>query len=105
MLNFYVVNMAVKKISEMADTLWKEPSRANWKKFDAVLKKSGIKYYSVKFEDGKLNKKSDLLRSYVELFDSKEKFVAKVPVFEREGKKIEGATINLIGLSILNKVE
>ena len=90
----------MKKISE---ALWKNPNNANWKKLSSSLPKSGIKYYKVFYEKGKLSKTEDLRDSYIELYDSKEKVVIKVPVYEKKAKGIRGATIYLVGLLNTNK--
>jgi hypothetical protein len=98
--------MAKTGISEIADTLWKEPSEANWKRFAKALPKSGIVYYRAVYQNGgKLNRAQDLTKSYVELYDSKEKLVAKVPIFKRDGGKITGATYYMKGLLTVNRPE
>lgn len=95
--------MAVKKIIEIADNLRKNPSKENWKEFGSALKKSEVVYYKVFFGKGKLNKTQDLRKSYAELYDEKRKPVTQIPIFQKNGRKIEGATIFLVGLLILNR--
>jgi len=91
-----------KDMENVGKLLWENPSEKNWKTLASSLKKGGIVYYRVFFEKGKLNKTQDLRRSYAGLYDKKENLVAKIPIFKREGKRIEGATIYLKGLLILN---
>ena len=92
-----------KKIISIVEKLWKEPVEKNWKIFASLLKKSGIKYYRVNFQnEGKLNKVQDLAKSFVELYDAKYKLVTKVPIFMKDGKKLTGATIYLMGLQVVN---
>ena len=94
------------KINDIADALWKDESEKNWKEFAKALPKSGLKYYRVVFlKEEKLKKAQDLTKSYAELYDAKEKLVAKIPIFEKKGKKIEGATYYMKGLLTINKVE
>ena len=90
-------------ITKISEALWKNPSGANWKKFSSALPKSGIKYYKVSYQQGKVSKTEDLRGAYVELYDSKENFVTKVPVYENKGNGIRGATIYLMGLLNTNK--
>lgn len=95
--------MAGNKLNEIAEKLWKDPSERNWENLGRSLKKSGARYYNVVFNKGKIAKKDDLREAYAEIFDAKEKQIAKVPVFMSKGKGIEGATIYLKGLLNLNK--
>ena len=86
--------------------MFKEPSEKNWQAFAEALPKSGLKYYRVVFQkDQKLKKAEDLTESYAELYDAKEKLVLKIPIFKKEGKKIEGATYYMKGLLTINKVD
>jgi hypothetical protein len=89
-------------IELIASELWRDPSKKNWEKLSSALNKNGITYYKIFFEKGKLKKTEDLRNSYMELYNKKEKLVAKIPIFKKEGKGIEGATIYLRGLLILN---
>ncbi len=87
-------------IVDLAGKLWKEPSKKNWETFAKALGKSPIEYYKIVFaNEGKLNKMQDLTKSYAELYDSKHKVVTKVPIFIKNGKKVDGATIYLMGLT------
>ncbi len=95
--------MAKDQLKEIAERLWEEPSEKNWKSFSGILKRSGAKYYNVVFAKGKLAKKDDLREAYAELYDGKEKKIAKVPVFMEKGRKVEGTTIFLKGLLNINK--
>lgn len=90
-------------IEDISRELWKSPTSANWEKLSRSLPRSGIKFYRVVYQKGKIANKEDLRDSYVELYDSKERMVTKVPVFKREGKGIRGATIYLKGLLNTNK--
>lgn len=91
-------------ISEAAELLFEEESEANWKKFAAALKRSDARYYKVVFEKGKLDNEEDLRSSYAELYDEREGLITKVPIFKKLDKnRIEGATIYLKGLVVLNK--
>lgn len=87
----------------IADKLWKDPSSKNWDSFASALKKSDIKYYKVVYEKGKIANKEDLRDSYAELYDSKSRPAAKVPIYKKDGAKIRGATIYLTGLLNINK--
>ncbi len=96
-------SMFEKDIRPIADALWKDQSKQNWEAFGTSLKKSGLKYYRIVFEAGKLEKQDDLRTSYAELYDAKEKLVAKIPIFMTDGANVEGATIYLKGLLNLNR--
>ncbi len=87
---------------ELSESLWKKPTKENWEVMKKYLVKSTAKYYKVKFEKGKINKEQDLTKSYAEIFDSKEKILGKIPIFMKDGKGVQGATIYLVGLQILN---
>ncbi len=89
----------------IAEELWKSPTGSNWEKFSKVLPKSGLKYYRVVYQKKKLQKAEDLTKSYAELYDSKQKLVVKIPIFERKGAKAVGATHYLKGLLTINKVD
>lgn len=90
-------------IEAAAEKLWKEQSDSNWDSFASALKKSNVAYYKIVFaNEGKLNKMQDLTKSFAELYDAKYKRVAKVPIFKKEGKKVRGATIYLMGLQVYN---
>lgn len=85
------------------NTLWKDPSEKNWSDFAGRLGRSGIKFYKVFYEKGKLANREDLRDSYVQLFDSKGKPVIRVPVYMQEKGRVRGATIYLKGLLNINK--
>ncbi len=89
-------------IEKYAEALWESKSKKNWESFRGALKKSEVKYYNTVFTNG-VNKLQDLGKSYVELYDSDEKLVTKIPIYMKEGKKIEGATIYLVGLLNVRK--
>ena len=93
------------KISEIASLLWKEQSGRNWKMFAKALKGSGLKYYKVVYQKGKLKRAQDLTKSYTELYDVKQRLVTKIPIFEKKGGKIVGATYYMKGLLTINKVD
>ena len=90
-------------ITKISESLWKNPSASNWESLAKSLPKSGVKYYRVVYQKGKLANTEDLRDSYVELFDAKERLVSKVPVFRKEGKGVRGATIYLKGLLNTNE--
>ena len=97
--------MAKPKIEEIAEKLWKDQSESNWKMLADSIKNGKIEYYRVFFEKkSKLNKIEDLRKSYAELYDGKYRSIVKVPVFKKDKKGIEGATIYLKGLRINNRV-
>ncbi|MDE1825238.1 MAG: hypothetical protein KGH77_03320 [Candidatus Micrarchaeota archaeon] len=97
--------MAKPKIEEIAEKLWKDQSEDNWKILADVVKGGNIKYYKVFFEKkSKLNKIEDLRKSYAELYDRKYRSIVKVPIFKKDKRGIEGATIYLKGLMINNRV-
>jgi hypothetical protein len=94
------------KIVKLSEILWKDQSGKNWDAVPAALKKSTIKYYRIVWANGgKLNKMQDLRKSFANLYDSKYEFIAKLPIFMTNGKKIRGATKYLIGLQVSNKAD
>lgn len=91
------------KLKSAEEALRKDPSERNWKALASALKASSAKYYRVIYEnEGKLDKVQDLKKSYAELYDSKYKKLAKVPICIERGKRVSGATIYLKGLSVIN---
>lgn len=90
-------------MDNIVQELNKEQSKENWDKFGKALKSSGIKYYLVKFDKGKVNMLEDLRKAHAELYNSKQKLVYKIPIVMNNGKKIRGTTIYLKGLLNLNK--
>jgi len=101
----YSEPMAKDKISDVAGLLWKTPSEKNWQAFVKALKGSGLKYYRVVYQKGKLRRAQDLLKSYAELYDAKQKLATKIPIFEKKNGKIVGATYYMKGLLTINKVD
>jgi predicted phage-related endonuclease len=92
--------MPTDEIINIGGKLWKEQTKKNWEAFAKAIDKSPIEYYKIVFaNEGKLNKMQDLTKSYAELYDAKHKIVTKVPVFMKTGKKVDGATIYLVGLT------
>jgi hypothetical protein len=88
------------KIIDLAGKLWREPSKKNWESFAKSVGKSPVEYYKIVFaNEGKLNRMQDLTKSFAELYDTKHKLVTKVPIFMKNGKKVDGATIYLVGLT------
>jgi len=88
------------EIVGLAGKLWREQSKKNWEVFAKALDKSPVEHYKIVFaNEGKLNRMQDLTKSYAELYDAKHKVVTKVPIFMKNGKKIDGATIFLVGLT------
>ncbi len=92
-------------IGEIAGALWKAPVKANWEKFVKALPKSGLKYYRVVFKKGKIKRIGDIVEDYAELYDAKQKLVTKIPIYEKVGNKVTGATYYMKGLLTINKVE
>ncbi len=90
-------------MKKVVEALNEEQSKENWEKFRKALGKSGMKYYLVKFDKGKVNQLEDLRKAYAELYDLKQKLVYKIPIVMSNGKKIRGTTIYLKGLLNLNK--
>ncbi|MEM3839293.1 MAG: hypothetical protein QXF01_01800 [Candidatus Micrarchaeaceae archaeon] len=95
--------MANDNFREVAAKLLEDPSEKNWKEFSSALKRSKAKFYNIVFAKGKLSKKDDLREAFAEIYDSKERLLAKVPIFMKKGGGIEGTTIYLRGLLSLNK--
>ena len=87
----------------LVGALNRTPAKANWERFRKALKASGLRYYKVNFDRGKVNALEDLRKASVELYDSKERPAYSIPVVLQEGKKIRGATIYLKGLLNINK--
>ena len=96
--------MPKENISEIAGALWKTQGKEQWERFAKGLKGSGLKYYRVVYANKRLTKAQDLTKSYVELYDAKQKLVTKAPLFEKRGAKVSGATYYLKGLLTINKV-
>ncbi len=90
------------EVVKAAERLWGGQSEENWRAMTKAISASDLKYYRIVFERDRLDRLEDLRRSYAELYDAKERAVARVPIFKSRGGKIEGATINLVGLSVLN---
>ncbi len=90
-------------MKNIVEELNREQSKANWEKFGNALKSSGLKYYLVKFNKGKVNALEDLRKAHAELYDSKGKLAYKIPIIMNNGKNIRGTTIYLKGLLNLNK--
>lgn len=95
--------MKTDELKTIESRLWKDPSEKAWASFAATKDRAGARYYKVFYEKGKLANKEDLRDSYVQLFDSKERPIMKVPVYLQENGKIRGATIYLKGLLNINK--
>jgi hypothetical protein len=96
-------SMVASKFEEIVEELNRNPVKENWEKFQKLLPKSKAKYYKTVYIDGKLRGVQDLTKSYVELYDSAQRPIAKIPIFIKEKKKIEGATYYLKGLLNINK--
>jgi hypothetical protein len=92
------------KFKEAADALWKEQSEDRWMEFAKALEGSNAAYYKVVFaNEGKLSRMQDLTKSYAEIYDKEYRPITKVPIVKKEGKKVRGATIYLMGLRVSNK--
>ena len=92
-------------INKIADTLWKSPSRENWAAFVKALPNSGLKYYKVVFQKGKIKRVQDLVEDYAQLYDAKQKPAVRIPIYGKDGKKITGATYYMKGLLTINKAD
>ncbi len=93
------------KLEKAAEELWREQSDEKWGEFAGALVGSNAAYYKVVFaNEGKLSKMQDLTKSYAEIYDAEYKPITKVPIVKKEGKKVRGATIYLMGLQVSNKV-
>jgi hypothetical protein len=91
------------KIETIVADLWKNPTDKTWEKFASELKKDKkIKYYKTIYTTGKIKRFQDLKQSYAILYDTKYKVVTKVPLFMKRKEGLTGATIYLMGLSVLN---
>jgi len=77
------------------------PNESNWKKFEKAIKNSNAMYYKITY--AKLNNKEDIRKAYAEIFNKNKKLITTIPIFKKEGKKIEGATIRLKDLVSINK--
>jgi len=77
------------------------PNESNWKKFEKAIKTSNAMYYKITYKT--LNNKENLKEAYAEIFDKDKKLITAVPIFKKEGKKTEGATIHLKDLVSINK--
>ncbi|MCL5100363.1 MAG: hypothetical protein M1122_00195 [Candidatus Marsarchaeota archaeon] len=89
-------------IEKAALKLQKSNKIDDWESFSEELKKSNVKYYRVFYKG--LNKSDDLKRSYVELYDIKNKPITRVPLSVIEKNDIRGALIYLKGLRSVNLV-
>ncbi|MDE1873983.1 MAG: hypothetical protein KGI04_02585 [Candidatus Micrarchaeota archaeon] len=97
--------MAKADMKKIVDALWKSPSRQNWTLFVKALPKSGLRYYKVVFQKGKIKRVTDLVEDYAQLYDAKQKPILRIPIYEKDGKKITGATYYMKGLLTINKVD
>ena len=97
--------MAKVDMNKIADTLWKSPTKGNWLAFVKALPKSGLKYYKVVFQKGKIKKVQDLVDDYAQLYDAKQKPAVRIPIYEKDGQKITGATYYMKGLLTINKAD
>ncbi|MGC8538761.1 MAG: hypothetical protein ACP5MK_02745 [Candidatus Micrarchaeia archaeon] len=95
--------MASGNFAKAVERLNAEPSPENWKAFEKALKGSGAKYYRIVYVESKLQKAEDLTSSYAELYNSRMGMIAKIPIFMRDGKNVQGATYYLRGLLNANK--
>jgi hypothetical protein len=97
--------MAKADMQAIVDALWKEQSEEHWKAFVKVLPRSGLRYYKVVYPRGKLQRAQDLTKAYAQLYDSRQKPIVKIPIFERKGGKVVGATYYMKGLLTVNKAD
>ena len=87
-------------LEELGRELLRSPDEKNWERFEKAIKKSDVAYYRPFFGKGRLKNTQDLKNSYVELYDGKNRIVARVPIFLKKGKNFRGATMYLKGLRI-----
>ncbi len=90
------------RFGEIVERLNRQQSKGNWEALGKSLKASGMKYYSIKFEKGKVNELEDLRKAYAQLHSPAGKVSYRIPGVMANGKKVRGATIYLMGLTHLN---
>jgi len=88
-------------IKAIAVELKLNPNESNWEKFEKAIKKSNAMYYKITYKT--LNNKENLKDAYAEIFDKDKKLITTVPIFKKDGRKIDGATIYLKDLVNMNK--
>jgi len=86
---------------KIAEELKNKPIEENWKRIEKAIKNSNAYYYKIRYV--KLNNSDDLRKSYAEIFDKNKKLIIKIPIFKKIKNKIEGGTIYLKDLYILNE--
>ncbi len=94
--------MSVKKskMDDAAKALFTDPTPEKWRSFEGAAK--GIAaHYRVRYMSGRIRSKEDLGKSFVEIYDSRKRLLAKVPLFERKGGMMRGGLIHLKGLTSL----
>lgn len=87
--------------SEKMDIIAKlnaDPTKANWEAARKKLLDEG-RYYYVFFPNG-MKGKSSLFDANVVIYNKAGKQLYKVPVYQKEGRGVRGATIHLKGLEI-----
>ena len=92
------------QFDKIIEALNKSPTQQTWEKFAKALKGSKAKFYRTVYVNSNLKNVQDLRSSYVELYDAKKHFLAKVPIFMLKDGKVAGATYYLKGLRNINKV-
>ncbi len=97
--------MAKADIQDIVDALWKDQSEGHWKAFVKALPRSGLKYYKVVYPNGKLQRAQDLRKAYAQLYDSKQRPIVKIPIFEKKSGTVVGATYYMNGLLTVNKAD
>lgn len=79
-----------------------DPSHENWKLAERSIKSSKAKYYKIFYQKG-LKDMDSLDKAYAIIYDGSYKRLFRIPIVERDGKKMAGATKHLTGLKINTK--
>ena len=90
-------------IKEIVENLNENPTEANWEALSKVMKKGGAKYYRIFYPSGS-GGKSGRAQTYAVLYDAKYRSMFRVPIYDRSGKKLGGATEYLKELALNTKV-
>ena len=71
--------------------LAKSPTRDNWSKVPAFLKREGAKYYEVAYSKGGIKNSDDLAKSSVRVWNSRREFICEFRLFVKDKRNFEGA--------------
>ena len=93
--------MNTRRISlpDSVNRLTSRPDKKNWSSFRKSLPGSDIAYYHVVYPS-RVNGIDDLESAYIILYDSKYDRRFRIPVYVKDGVRINGALSYLKGLSI-----